>query len=98
MATIPAFAQADGKTNPLPVSAYVVIIDKTDAFFFSLINRLPIMRVVLRVPSRTMSTIVLTALGESRSLGLIKFPAALLMINVGSSPSELTHASRLFSI
>lgn len=31
IATIPALAQADGSTNPLPVSAYVVIICKNEA-------------------------------------------------------------------
>jgi hypothetical protein len=57
---------------------------------FSLINRFPIVKVVLRVPNRTMSTIVLTAFGDNRSLGLIKFPAALFIIKDGKSPNTLT--------
>jgi hypothetical protein len=33
IAQIPDFAHADGTTKPLPVSAYVVIIDKNEAAF-----------------------------------------------------------------
>ena len=33
IAQIPDLAQADGTTKPLPVSAYVVIIDKKEAAF-----------------------------------------------------------------
>lgn len=98
IATTPALAQADGRTNPDPVSAYVVIIERNEAPFPSLINRFPIVSVVFNVPSKTISTIVLTAFADNRSLGAIKFPAALLITKVGSSFKEATHASTLFSI
>jgi hypothetical protein len=32
---MPAFEQADGRTNPEPVSAYVVIIERKEAANFS---------------------------------------------------------------
>lgn len=38
MATTPALAQADGRTNPEPVSAYVVIIERNEAPLNSLIK------------------------------------------------------------
>lgn len=44
---------------------------------------LPISSVTLAVPFRTISTTVLNAFEESRSVGEIKFPAALLTISVG---------------
>lgn len=66
--------------------------------FPSLIKRFPIINVVFKVPRRTISTIVLIAFGERRSLGAIKFPAALLITTVGTSLSDETHASKLFSI
>ena len=42
------------------------------------ISLLPNSRVMFAVPVRTMSTMVLKALGESLSVGETKFPAALL--------------------
>ena len=50
-------------------------------------------RVVLSVPSSTMSTIVLTAFAERRSVGDMKLPAALFTIRVGSCPKRFTHSS-----
>lgn len=57
----------------------------------------PIVRVVFSVPNKTISTIVLTAFGDNRSEGLIKLPAALLIINVGT-PNSLIQKSKAFWI
>lgn len=53
-------------------------------------SRLPISSVTLAVPFRTISITVLNALGESRSVGEIKLPAALLTIIVGRPSSFST--------
>ncbi len=55
--------------------------------FCSLMRRFPMVRVVLTVPKSTISTIVLNALSDNRSVGLMKLPAALLIIRDGKSPS-----------
>ena len=47
----------------------------------------------MAVPRRTMSTTVLKALAESRSVGEMKFPAALLTTQLGRDPKADTHAS-----
>ncbi len=54
------------------------------------ISLLPISRVTLAVPFRTISITVLNALGESRSVGEIKLPAALLTMIVGRPNSFST--------
>lgn len=64
----------------------------------SFIKRFPIISVVFIVPRRTISTMVLTAFGDSLSLGAMKLPAALLITSVGTSFRLDTQASKLFSI
>ena len=51
-----------------------------------MIRRLPMSNVTNIVPFRTISMTAFTALGDSRSVGLTKFPAALLMTTLGRPP------------
>ena len=71
----PALAAADGTTNALPVSAYVVVMARNTPPFPAAFSRLPASSVTMAVPLRTMSTTVRQALADRRSEGLMKFPA-----------------------
>ena len=86
------FADADGATNPDPTSAYVVEIDRNTPRRCALIRRRPTSSVTFAVPLSTMSTTVFHALGDSRSEGETKLPAALL-ITISGSPTDFSHSS-----
>lgn len=58
--------------------------------FLAAMSLLPISRVTLAVPFTTMSIIVLNAFGDSRSVGEMKFPAALLTMIEGRPNSFST--------
>src|SRR5690606_30855952 len=94
--TTPPLATAEGTTYPEPVNAYVVTIFNTFACCRLAIQFLPKVNVQLTVPLRTMSIIVEKAFAERRSVGDIKFPAALL-IKTSTLPKRSSLASKSFS-
>ena len=57
--------------------------------FFSLMSRFPISRVTLAVPWSTIPMMVAKAFGDRRSVGEIKFPAALFKTRSGKPNSEM---------
>lgn len=66
--------------------------------WFALMSLFPSSKVTMAVPFRTMSTTVLQALGDSRSVGDIKFPAALLITMSGKPNSCSQRSAAAFTL
>lgn len=66
--------------------------------WFALMSLFPSSKVTMAVPFRTMSTTVLQALGDSRSVGDIKFPAALLITMSGKPNSCSQRSAAVFTL
>lgn len=69
--------------NRRNVTPAVNLVIKCCSPFFALISLFPVSRVMLALPLRTMSIMVFHALGDKRSEGETKFPAALFTITFG---------------